>query len=224
MEKLLKQLESEDETERRYAAEDLADFKDSVVIDALVDRLKDPVRAVAEAAVESLIIIGGGEVCRKTIPLLYSESSSTRNYAIEVLEKVGESDLEAITILLKDENHDVRKFAADILGYISEIGGEDAYLPLVKTIRDENVNVAAAAAEALGKLGNERAIPFLVKEIADEPWMQCNIIQAISEIGGEKAVEALESMKELESLAPESKFVLEQALKHHKGIETLSDS
>lgn len=221
MEKLLKLLESNDETERRYAVQDLAEHKDSIVIDALIKCLEDPARAVAESAVESLIVIGGKEVCNKSIQLLYSENSAIRNYAIEILEKVGESDLEAVTMLLKDENKDVRKFAADIIGYIAEIGGEAAYLPLVKTLADENVNVASAAAEALGKLGNERAIPFLVKGMGKESWMQCNVVNAICEIGGEKAIAALREIKASRELSQESLFVLEQSLKHLEGIENV---
>ncbi len=210
-EKLLEQLVSPDETERRYAAEDLAEFKDEGVIGALIKAVEDPVRAVCEAAVESLIAIGGAEVCRSAIPLLPSEDARVRNYAIEILEKVGDTDLEAIIMLLKDDDHDVRKFASDILGFLVEIGGEDAFLPLAKTLEDESLNVAAAAAEALGRLGNPKAIPFLLRQLQRESWMQCNVIGAIAEIGGPGAIEALSNISRAE-LTEEALYYLETAL------------
>ncbi|MBN1916570.1 MAG: HEAT repeat domain-containing protein [Verrucomicrobia bacterium] len=206
--KLLEQLASADETARRHAAKDLSEHGDESVVSALIHALSDPARAVCEAAVESLIAIGGAEVCHQTISLLYSDDARVRNYAIEVLEKVGDSDLDAIIMLLKDSNHDVRKFASDILGFLIEIGGEDAFLPLAETLDDNNVNVAAAAAEALGRLGNPKAIPFLVRHLCRESWMQCNCIGAIAEIGGEQARQALASISPHE-LNEEARYCLE---------------
>jgi HEAT repeat protein len=210
--KLLEQLSSPDTTERRQAAENLAEHKGDEVIAALATALEDPARPVCEAAAESLIAINGPQVCDQVIPLLRSENARVRNYAIEILEKTGDSDLEAITELLKDENHDVRKFAADILGFLVEIGSEDAFLPLVRTLDDENINVAAAAAEALGRLGNAKAIPFLLRQLERGSWMQSNAIGAIAEIGGPAAAEALEGVDRTK-LTPESLFCLETALK-----------
>jgi len=76
---LLGGLRSEDATERRYAAEDLGGLNDPAAVQALVKTLEDPVVGVRGAAAESLLAIGGRQVCEKVIPLLDPGSTSLRN-------------------------------------------------------------------------------------------------------------------------------------------------
>jgi HEAT repeat protein len=216
-ERLLGQLSSLDEFERRAAAGRLAEYGDDETIGALVTALGDPVPAVRESAAGSLIAIGGAQVCHRAISLLHAGDARVRNYAIEILEQVGDSDLDALIGLLKDNNRDVRACALDILEFLVETGqssghGEDALQPLVRALDDHDVNVAAAAATALGRLGEPGAIPSLVRQLARESWMQCVVIGAISEIGGPRAAAALRHVDGTE-LTEEARFYLETALR-----------
>lgn len=216
-ERLLRQLSSLDQTERRAAVEGLAAYEDEEAIGALVKALADPVPAVRESAVGSLIAIGGVEVCHRAIALLHTDDARVRNYAIEILEQVGDSDLDALVVLLKDDNREVRACALDIVEFLVEAErsadrGEDALRPLVNALDDENVSMAAAAATALGRLGNPGAIPSLVRQLTRESWMQCIVIGAISEIGGPPAAAALRQINVAE-LTDEARFYLETALR-----------
>jgi HEAT repeat protein len=208
----LRQLSSPDETERRTAAEHLAGCEDDEALEALCNALADPVPVVCEAAAGSLIAIGGLEVCHRALALLRSDEPRLRSYAVEILEQVADADLDALIALLKDDNHDARACALEVLEFLVEGGDEDTFEPLVEALADENINVAAAAAAALGRLGNPEAIPSLVQQLGRESWMQCNVVGAISEIGGPRAAEALEHLDD-SGLTDEARFYLKTALR-----------
>jgi len=205
---LLGGLRSEDATERRYAAEDLGGLNDPAAVQALVKTLEDPVVGVREAAVESLIAIGGREVCEKVIPLLDSEDASLRNYALEILEDLGADAIESLVGLCDSPSSDIRKFALDVLGKIGELCGVNAIGVITSRLDDENVNVAGAAAEALGRIGDPASIPALAGHLGGPPWLQCNVLNAIAQIGGEEARGVI-SRIDPEQLAPEARYYYE---------------
>jgi len=194
LEDLLKELDSQDEADRRYAIEDLGELGDEKAIPALVKALGDPAIAVREAATDALIAIGGQEVCRHVIALLDSEDAWLRNYATEILEQLGPDAVEGVIELCKSESSDIRKFALDILGRIGEVNEVNAFEEIIELLDDENINVAAAAAEALGRIGDPAAIPVLASHLWGDPWLQCNVIHAISQIGGSEARRVIESI------------------------------
>ncbi|MBW1735103.1 MAG: HEAT repeat domain-containing protein [Deltaproteobacteria bacterium] len=210
IDELLNDLKSGDDADRRYAAEDLGDLGDPAAVPALVKALEDPVVAVREAAVESLIIIGGREVCKQVIPLLDSDAASVRNYAIEILEQIGPDAVEDLIAICDSPSSDMRKFAMDILGKIGELSDVDAFGAIASRLKDENINVAGAAAEALGRLGNPAAIPVLAELLDGEPWLQCNALNAIAQIGGKAARQVISDM-DPERLAPEVKIYYDMA-------------
>ncbi|MBW1960896.1 MAG: HEAT repeat domain-containing protein [Deltaproteobacteria bacterium] len=210
IDELLNDLKSGDEADRRYSAEDLGDLGDPAAAPALIKALKDPAVAVREAAVESLIIIGGREVCKQVMPLLGSDTASLRNYAIEILEQIGPDAVDDLIALCDSPSSDMRKFALDILGKIGELSDVDAFEVIASRLKDENINVACAAAEALGRLGNPAAVPVLAELLDAEPWLQCNALNAIAQIGGKTARQVLSDM-DPERLAPEVRFYYDMA-------------
>ena len=188
IERLLRQMEDPDDIERRFAAEDLGQCDDRRVIDALIKLLSDESVSVKEAAVESLKMIGGTEVVGKVIPLLESDDPAIRNYAVEILEYAGEASLPALVNLCEAESEDLRKFAVDIIGGIGVKSDSDAYVRCVGLLEDPNTNVAASAAEALGRIGDPAALPFLESKFESaHPWTQCHILMSIASLDGESA-------------------------------------
>jgi HEAT repeat protein len=111
-----------------------------------------------------------------------------RNASMETYRALGIRAVDSLSSLLRDDDADVRLFAANILG---DIGQAAAFSPLVKALNDPDANVRIASAEALGKIGDENALDALGRKVDDEPWVAMAGIQAIGDIGGEKALDLL---------------------------------
>lgn len=209
---LIEQLASPDPTTRRYAAEDLGELHDAWAVPALVKAASDREVAVREAAVEALVAIGGQTVCERLAPLLEAEDVALRNYAIEILERVGPESMDVLIAACKSASSDVRKFALDILGKVARGCGGKCLDAVAALLGDDNPNVAGSAAEALGLMGDSRAIPYLEKHLGGPPWMQLCVFSALSQIGGETALKALNSA-DAGQMSPFTKHFYDTALK-----------
>jgi HEAT repeat protein len=109
---------------------------------------------------------------------------------------------EAVRMLcepLGDENYEVRKRAAKVLG---EIGDVRAVEPLIRVLEVEEFRGWGTAVWALGKIGDARAVEPLIKVLKDEnaePFKKSYhanekiyaIANALGEIGDVRAVEPL---------------------------------
>ena len=110
-----------------------------------------------------------------------------------VLALGGTGDKRAVEPLmgvLKDIGEDmlVRGSAANALVEI----GEPAVRPLIKALRDEDVEVRWNAAAALGKIGDRRAVKPLIKALKDDDIIvRLFAAGALGDIGDERAVESL---------------------------------
>ncbi|MHC4201186.1 MAG: HEAT repeat domain-containing protein, partial [Planctomycetota bacterium] len=127
----------------------LAEISRPEAVGALVDLLADPDDRVRAAAVRGLVsrgpgasaAVGGG---------LKSDSARARVGAIRVAAALQLKDLAPEIIrLLGDKAADVRQGAARALG--GPLGSEQAVELLVARLDDTNMDVAAAASEALAK-------------------------------------------------------------------------
>jgi HEAT repeat protein len=208
---LIEQLANLDPTARRYAAEDLGDLRDSRAVAALVEAMSDPEVAVREAAVDALVVIGGKAVCDHVAPLLETEDVALRNYAIEILERVGLESIDVLVAGCNSASPDVRKSALDILGKVARGCAGECFEAVVARLGDDDPNVAGSAAEALGNMGDSRATPYLAEHLGDPPWMQLCVYSALAQIGGEAALKALSSV-DAGQLSPSTKHFYDIAL------------
>ncbi len=213
---LLAALADGDALRRRQAAQDLGELGDVAAVPGLIAALADPVVAVRESAVDGLVAVAMPEVAWQVATLLDSQDAALRNYGQEILEGLGTASVEALMERLVSPSSDVRKFAVDVLGRIGEVSEIRATGILCGMLGDANPNVAGAAAEALGRVGDKRALPALVQHLRGEPWLQCCVLYAIARIGGEAALAALADI-DSQSLLPEvahyfvmAKHILEQ--------------
>ena len=209
---LITQLASLDSAIRRYAAEDLGDLHDAQAVPALVDAVRDPEVAVREAAVNALVVIGGKAVPEQVAPLLETEDVALRNYAIEVLERVGPESIDVLVAACNSTSPDVRKSALDILGKVARGCAGKCLEAVAAHLCDANPNVAGSAAEALGHIGDSRATPYLAEHLGGPPWMQLCVFSALSQIGEEEALKALSSV-DVGKLSPYTKHFYDSALK-----------
>ncbi|MFN3479063.1 MAG: HEAT repeat domain-containing protein [Thermodesulfovibrionales bacterium] len=193
--RLIKELNHEDASRRRLAAEELASA-DERALYPLINALRDDNPGVQDASIRSLISIGGDVTAYMMVPLLRDENPFIRNSAIVILRSLGRVSIPFLYSLLKDKDDDIRKFAVDILGDIRDGLSLEKILPLLK---DTNPNVRASAAKTIGRLGYDEAVPYLLEALKDEEWVAFSAIEALGEIGGKRAIYALKdtlSMKE----------------------------
>ncbi|HEX8819840.1 MAG TPA: HEAT repeat domain-containing protein [Archangium sp.] len=150
--------------------------------EALVAGLHDESWRVRRAAAEGLTRLPEREAVVERLISVLGERDETgaRNAAAESLAGMGETAVEPLMRLLSAHpDPDQRKFAADILGQLGRAEAEDA---LVKAmLEDVDLNVRAAAAEALGKVGGKVAARALERLLHDpEPLLQLSALESLA--------------------------------------------
>lgn len=185
--KLLKELAHEDASKRRYAAEGLSEG-DERAIYPLIKALRDENAGVQDAAMRSLMSIGGEITAYMVLPLL-REDAYLRNTAMIILTRIGAEAVPLFNLLLIDKDDDVRKFAIDL---ICEIGQCDYPETLARLlVEDPNPNVRGSAAKAIGILQYSAALPQLISALKDEEWVCFSVLEALSVLKDEAAVQPI---------------------------------
>lgn len=127
--------------------------------------------------------------------LLDSEFDPTRIYAINVLRKINdERSVDKLIDKLKDPYWRVRFQSAIVLGELQSPKSVEALLLILN--HDDNIDVQAMAALALGKIGDQRAVDSLINLLSDSDIdLLFNIIRALERIGTPKALAAVEEWR-----------------------------
>lgn len=126
------------------------------------------------------------ESCRartgEVVALLYAEENAgLRNAAVDILVRLGRVAVPPLLDEVRSADHDVRKFAIDILG---EIGDQRAVPLLLAALGDDDGNVRAAAAENLGKLRAAEAVPALLDAMRHpDLLLRFTILESLGRIG-----------------------------------------
>ena len=138
---------------------------------------------------------GAGDQIPALIQFLYSEDNAgLRNTAVEILTRLGKLAVPKLLDEVNCADHDVRKFALDILGEIPD----ERSLPLIQSaLKDEDSNVRAAAAENLGKLGAVSAVPALLEAMETKDLLlRFTILEAFGQLDVAVPVDRLLAFKE----------------------------
>ncbi len=190
---LMEDLKSPDNVIKKYAAEDLGDLRDQRAIDPLIELFANEEIAIREAAAEALIKIGGEDAVKKVSMLLGAEVASIRNFAMDILINIGNEAVEIVKGLIHDPDHDIRKYAVDILGLI---GSQEASTYIIEALEDEHINVKCGAVEALGNIGEKIAIDPLISLLNKEtdPWLKFMLVESLGKIKSDKALDSLHKL------------------------------
>ena len=219
VEPLINALKDRDDYVRFQSAYGLGQLKDQRAVEPLSERLTDPHPGVREAAVSSLGLIGGERATDILIGQLKIERRRTaaekelqgdpetanRWDAAEALGKTGNARaVEPLVAALRDTNWYVREHAARSLG---EIGDRDAVVPLIEFLRHSEQDVGehagfsqgevktslqAAAVEALGALGDARAVDSLIGLLnTGDEYSRRGVVDALAKIKDPRVVPAL---------------------------------
>jgi len=194
---------------RLAAAAALGKLGDARAVEPLVAALNDANDEMKRAAARALGKLGAVEPLLEAIRDKYCHVTET---AVEAL--VGVGAVEPLLAALTDSNKRVRGAAAEALlalgwwpanakqrvalaiarGCFDECAaeGEVALQSLLAALKDSDSDVQSGAAQALGKLGDVRAVePLLakLKDINSDPWRVA--ARALSALGEKRAVDTL---------------------------------
>lgn len=162
----------------------------------LYQALGDDSWRVRKEAVELFLRLPApGRLAGEIVELLHSQDNAgLRNAAVEILTRLGRQAVPELLEELDCSDHDVRKFALDILG---EIGDPEAASAMIVALDDSDQNVRAAAAENLGKLRSPEAVPALIAALPEaDLLLRFTILEALGQIGGQVPVEGLLALGE----------------------------
>jgi HEAT repeat protein len=184
---IIRDLAAPDPSERRIAAETLA-TADERAIYPLIQSLRDENPGVQDAAMRSLIAIGGEVTAYMTLPLL-RESPFLRNTARIILSQIGTTAVPLLRPLLADKDDDIRTFAVDLISNI----GSCEYPEEIKRLleMDPNQNVRASAAKALGVLGYRNGLQALIGALKDSEWVCFSALESLSVINDDACIEPI---------------------------------
>lgn len=154
----------------------------------LIAFLKDGDSFEKEKAMESLLTFPTKQVAEQTAQLLQKSETSVRMAAVEILKKIGYCSLETVTDLLYDENEDIRVYACEILGSISD---KRSIPYLIEKLNEDNENVRNTACIALGEINDEEAISALLGALKDDDWIKFSAIYSLGKIGSRRAITPL---------------------------------
>lgn len=127
---------------------------------------------VREAIFTALARIATPESALTILPYLRVDDANTRTGALDALRAMQDACRPHLPGLLTDPDPDVRLLACDL---VREVGGADGPRWLCALIETEpEVNVCAAAVEALGEIADLSAEPFLsrcAERFREDPFL-----------------------------------------------------
>ena len=184
-----------DEGIRRAAVLDLTVIGEPFADRLLIVALSDPSYQIRQIATEGLVEMASNKTIERLTEILRLEDAAPRNGAIEVLVQVGERAVDRVSLLLQDEDSDVRIFASNIL---ARIAAPASYPALQFALSDSHENVRYAVAEALGNLGDPRAVEALLEVMHRDEWIRFPAIEALGKLADPAAIEPLTKLLDQE--------------------------
>lgn len=201
MNDLINRLNSTDEAERLYAAQDIADAGRTDLAPVLVKRLElEESQAVREAIVCSLKAMPCPDIYQGLFELFSSLDAYLRNAAVAVF---GAQRDEAVAFLSLHFGHGDREVRKLILDALFQLGTPEATVAIRRGIRDSAVNVKITAVEYLGRLEDSDTVDEMLALFREEPepMLRTSILEALSLVGNGAATDEV-----LRILAPGGDF------------------
>src|SRR3990167_789259 len=159
-------LTNNNDGDRKEAAKVLGKIGDVKAVEPLIIKMRDKDFNVRKNAAVALCTIGDVRALEVMIVSLRDEAKDIREASAEFLDKadpkwlkreVARRQVPEFISALRNNNDDVRKEAAKILG---KIGGAEAVEPLIISLKDKDIYVQCYASESLNKLLEKPATLF----------------------------------------------------------------
>jgi HEAT repeat protein len=211
---LITALESaKDPRVRIHAARALGALQDKSAGASLVQALKDEESEVRYEAAAALGKIKSAHAAEHLVQALKDEERDVRASVVEALTSIGKPAEEPLVQALNDNDSAIRMGAAEALGKLGwqpgndtervqyilakrdwdelTTVGETAAELLIQALEDNDWAVRKSAAEALGTIGDARAVEPLIRALHDEYWNVNRAAEKTLSMIGEPAIEPL---------------------------------
>jgi HEAT repeat protein len=184
-------LDSPDESERAYAAEDLGYCNEAQAVTSLLERLPhEPSAVVRDAICQALIRLDFDASIEGAVKLFASEDAQLRNLGVDVLRHKGERSIPFLQKALQQGDQDMRKFVLDVLSGIQAGGTSEIY---AAALADQDLNVVITAVENIGKLQAKEFRSQIEDLLASDahPMLVAACLEALAEVGNESSLTAM---------------------------------
>ena len=185
-------LRSADPSERSEAVESFMDTEiNDDAAEIICGMLADQDKGVRNSVDITLKSNPSPLVARHLVKFVSSKDLAVKNLAGDILLSIGEKAVQAILAYMKNAGNSDKKFLIDLLGLIGvkKVGAE--ILALLKEASDGNVILACI--EALGNLGYEDSINYLMTIYNDNELYKATIVEAVGKMESTVALEFITS-------------------------------
>ncbi len=186
-------LQSSDEVERAYAAEDLGYLNTSEAVAPLIQRLeREPSPVVRDTILQALARIDADEAIEGSISLFASDDAQIRNLAVSVLRLKGGRPVPFLKTVMESGGQDERKFVLDVLSGIDAPEAGEIY---AAALSDNDPNVLITAVENLGRI---KAVEFRsqVEQLVlygGHPMLLAVCLEALAVLGDGSSLASIQS-------------------------------
>jgi HEAT repeat protein len=146
---------------------------------------------VREIALRALARIGDPGAVQPLIRALTTADAWLAPRIADILTRHGQLVVDPLIEVLSDSApQPARAWAANVLG---EIGAQRAFAALVRALSDRDDEVRGKAATALGRLGDRRAIGYLLEHLLTDPapFVRLRIASSLGQFGGPEVIDRL---------------------------------
>ncbi len=229
----IQNLNSADPALQREAAEKyLSEPASDEIIKVMSEKLTAADYGVRDAVAQALILNENSKVAEFVVKYISSQEISVRNLAGEILLKRGVSSLDAMIAYLPEGDDDDDKFLIDVMGLIGDDKPAVKIVSVLK--ESTNDNVILACIEALGNIKYDNATKDIIAMYDKNENFTPTIIEALGKIGSEEAlnfmlekyheVDELTKFSMIESMGligtPQAFFLLLSEIRNLKGAMT----
>lgn len=180
--------------ERAFAAELLGRVGNAKAVPALLETIqatRNEDADVREIALRALARIGDTRAVEPLIDALKLAENWLAPRIADILVRHGDPVIDPIIRFLQEqERHPARAWAANILG---ELKAQRAFPMLVTSLKDLDDEVRAKSAGALGKLGDRRAVTYLLDHLLSDPapFVRARIAGALGQFADSEVINRL---------------------------------
>jgi len=180
--------------ERAFAAELLGRVGNAKAVPALLETIqatRSEDADVREIALRGLARIADPRAVEPLIEALKKAESWLAPRIADILVRHGEPVVEPMVAFLREtQRHPARAWAANILG---ELKAQRAFPTLVLALKDLDDEVRAKSAAALGKLGDRRAVTYLLDHLLSDPapFVRARIAAALGQFADNEVIDRL---------------------------------